>query len=573
MTDREKIISNDFYDLIIDYEILDEVTENTPDYVYQPVDRDIGIAYVRRRDIPPIGIGGGYPYQEIPKLYGLMQANFDPTPYIRSGITAVQRPPLNLTGKGVVIGFLDTGIRYEEEVFRKEDGSSRILGIWDQTIQDGNPPPGILYGTEYRKDLIDAALQSANPREIVPSYDENGHGTAIASVAAGSLLNQGLTFFSGAPDADLVIVKLRQAKPYLKEFYGVDEQTECYAESDILVALRYLESYAISLYRPLVICLGMGTSMGDHEGHSVLADYLSSLALRRSRCVICCGGNEGNAGHHYVSGSNTGETESVEIRVDQRESGFIMELWGKAPNRHAISIRAPGGETTAQVDFRDRAIREFTFIYETATIQVGHVLVEQRSGEELIFFRFLNPTPGIWTVNVTSMGTGNNARQDGNFHMWLPLKEFLKGETYFLRSSPYTTILEPGNAREVITVNAYDDSNGSFWTESGRGYTRLGLIKPDFSAPGVNISTVLGKGTGTSLAAAITAGAAAQFLQWAVIEGNQVGVENREIRNYLIRGARRTSFVGDAMISYPNREEGFGELDISGTFDILAGIR
>lgn len=573
MTDREKILSNDYYDLIIDYEILDEVRESTPDYVYQPVDGDIGIAYVQSRDVPPIGIGGGYPYQQIPKLYGLMQTAFDPTPLIQSGITQVQRPPLELTGRGVVIGFLDTGIRYEEEVFRKEDGSSRILGIWDQTIQDGNPPAGILYGTEYRKDLIDAALRSPNPHEIVLSDDENGHGTSLASVAAGSIIDQGLSFYSGAPDADIVVVKLRQAKPYLKQFYGVDEQTECYAESDLLVALRYLESYAISLYRPLVICLGMGTSMGDHEGHSVLADYLSSLALRRSRCVICCGGNEGNAGHHYVGGSNTGETENVEIRVDQRETGFVLELWGKTPNRHAISIRTPGGERTAQVDFRDRAIREFTFIYETATIQVGHVLVEQRSGEELIFFRFQNPSSGIWTISVTSMGTGNRGATDGSFHMWLPITSFLKGDTFFLRPSPYTTILEPGNAREVITVNAYDDSNGSFFTESGRGYTRLGLVKPDFSAPGVQVSTILGKRTGTSFAAAITAGAAAQFLQWAVIEGNEVGVENREIRNYLIRGAGRSSGIGDELVEYPNREEGFGKLDISGTFDILAGIR
>ena len=135
---------------------------------------------------------------------------------------------------------------------------------------------------------------------------------------------------------------------------------------------------------------------------------------------------------------------------------------------------------------------------ENTKIQVGHVLVEQRSGEELIFFRFLDPEPGVFTIYVTAMGTGSQENQD-SFHMWLPLKEFLRGETYFLRPSPYTTILEPGNAREIITVSAYDDRNGSFYTSSGRGYTRQGLIKPDFAAPGVSISTALGKGTGTSL--------------------------------------------------------------------------
>ena len=120
-------------------------------------------------------------------------------------------------------------------------------------------------------------------------------------------------------------------------------------------------------------------------------------------------------------------------------------------------------------------------------------------------------------------------------------------------------------------MSAYDDRNGSFYISSGRGYTRQGLIKPDFAAPGVSISTALSKGTGTSLSAAISAGAAAQFLQWAIVEENQPWVGNREIRNYLIRGARRQSVSEATYRIYPNKEEGFGKLSISGTFDILAG--
>ena len=140
-----------------------------------------------------------------------LRESFDPTPLVRSGITQVQGGSLALTGRGVVIGFLDTGIRYEEEVFRNEDGSTRILGIWDQTIQTGQPPTGILYGTEYRREQINAALQSENPRQIVPSEDEIGHGTALASVAAGSALRGGLGFLGAAPQADIVMVKLRLA--------------------------------------------------------------------------------------------------------------------------------------------------------------------------------------------------------------------------------------------------------------------------------------------------------------------------------------------------------------------------
>ena len=264
-----------------------------------------------------------------------------------------------------MIGFLDTGIRYEEEVFRNEDGSTRILGIWDQTIQEGEPPEGILYGTEYKKEAIDRALKSENPRQIVPSYDENGHGTAIASIAAGSRLGDGLKFTGAAPQADIVVVKLREAKPHLKDFFLVPQETAAYAESDILVALKYLESYAVSVVRPLVICFSLGTNLGDHEGHSIMADYLNQIATRRSRVVVVCGGNEGNSGHHYYGTSVEGLTETVdnvEIRVDGNTEGFVAELWGSVPAKHAISIRSPGGETTPKVDFREQSSREFVFM-------------------------------------------------------------------------------------------------------------------------------------------------------------------------------------------------------------------
>lgn len=567
MTDREKIISNDYFDLITDFVLPGGTGAYLQDAVYQPISGEIGITYVNRNSISPLSISA-ITYPVIPSLYGLMQLreSFDPTPLVRSGITQVQGGSLALTGRGVVIGFLDTGIRYEEEVFRNEDGSTRILGIWDQTIQTGQPPTGILYGTEYRREQINAALQSENPRQIVPSEDEIGHGTALASVAAGSALRGGLGFLGAAPQADIVMVKLRQAKPHLREFYLVDEEVPAYAESDIMVALKYLESFAISVSRPLIICMGIGTNMGDHEGHSTLAAYLNQIATRRSRAVIVCGGNEGNSAHHYMGTSIEGLRETVdnvEIRVDGSQMGFTAELWGSVPARHSIAIRSPGGEITPTVDFREQESRRFSFIYERTTIEVDHILVEQGSGEELIFFRFLAPTPGIWTIQVTI----SESNGESSFHIWLPITQFLQSDTYFLRPSPYITLTEPANIREVISVTTYNDTNGSFWADSGRGFTRLGRIKPDLCSPGVNISTVFGKETGSSLAAALTAGAAALFMEWAVVKGNRPQVESRELKNYLIRGADRSP-----EIDYPSREWGYGKLDIAGTFDVLAGV-
>lgn len=572
MTDREKIASDDYVEIITDFIQPEELESPVQDYVFQRIDTDLGITYINKNEVN-INIRE-VTYRSIPKAYGLMQTSgvtegsFDPAPLMKSGILQVQREPLNLTGRGVVLGFLDTGIRYEEPVFRKEDGSTRILGIWDQNINTGNTPEGLLYGTEYTREMIDEALRSDTPREIVPSYDEIGHGTAVASVAAGSQISGGLRFTGAAPDADIVVVKLRQIKPYLREFYMIPEGVPAYAESDLITAIKYLESYAVSLVRPLVICIGMGTNMGDHEGHSILSGYLNTIATRRSRAVVLCGGNEGNSAHHYVGFATEGlpeTTNNVEIRVGEGEKGFIAELWGNIPANHAISIRSPGGETTDRVDFKARETREFSFVYERTRIRVDHVLVEQGSGEELIFFRFVDPTPGVWTIRVSIMG--GSTQEEGSFHMWLPITAFLQAETYFLRPSPYTTITEPGNTREGITTTYYQDVNNSFYGESGRGFTRKGNIKPDVCTPGVSIDTVLGKRTGASMGAAILAGICAQFMQWAVVEGNRQWVESRELKNYLIRGAVRTP---DEV--YPSREWGYGRVNIARTFDVLAGV-
>ena len=573
MTDKEKILSPDYIEILSDFVQPEGVDRLVRDYVYLPIDSNLGITYINREEVRDLGLRE-FTYRTIPKAYGLMQTglqflqSFDPAPLIESGILQMQREPLSLTGTGVVIGFLDTGIDYQNEVFRNLDGSSRILGIWDQTIQTGQPPEGLFYGTEYRRADIDRALLSNNPLEIVPSRDEIGHGTAVASVTAGSPVSGGLRFTGAAPEADIVVVKLRQVKEYLRQFYMLPEQVPAYAESDLLTAVKYLESYAISLVRPLVICIAVGTNMGDHQGNSVLAGYLNTIATRRSRAVVVCGGNEGNSAHHYLGYATEGmtqTTDNVEIRVGEEESGFTMELWGNIPASHAISIRSPGGETTDRVDFRVRETRDFSFIYERTRIQVDHVLVEQGSGEELIFFRFMDPTPGVWTIQVTIMG--GSSQGDGSFHIWLPITDFLQGETYFLRPSPYTTLTEPSNARDVITTTIYQSSNDSFYGESGRGFARKGDIKPDLCTPGVGIDTILGKRTGSSMGAALLSGICAQFMQWAVVEGNQQWVESRELKNYLIRGAIRQSGI-----TYPSREWGFGQSNIARTFDVIAGI-
>ncbi|GFI66312.1 hypothetical protein IMSAG185_01927 [Lachnospiraceae bacterium] len=205
----------------------------------------------------------------------------------------------------------------------------------------------------------------------------------------------------------------------------------------------------------------------------------------------------------------------------------------------------------------------YSFVYERTKVSIAGYIVEPASGEELIVLRVQDPTPGIWTFRVEAAGEIHN----GEFNIWLPITQFLSAPVYFLESSPYITLTEPAMASSVIGVSTYDAANNSFYITSGRGYSRCGAVRPDFAAPGVNVSTVNGRESNSSLAAAITAGAVAQFMQWAVVERNNVIVESREIKNYFIRGASR-SFD----ITYPNREWGYGRLNMVGTFDALIGV-
>lgn len=582
MTCQEKILSEEYGELIFDFTADYAKRLQQENVCFTPVDDRYNIFYVRQQEIERYQ-GSLYLYQYLPKVYGLMAEEFDPISLESAGILAAQRPPLSLTGEGVVLAFIDTGIRFADSVFRDESGQSRIIGLWDQTLQSGTPPEGFQYGSYYTKEDIDAALRSENPYAEIPSYDTIGHGTAMAGAAAGSVVisarvtggkvpledaagNFYASYRGAAPRADIVVVKLREAKRPLRNFYNIPEDIPAYAESDIMLGIKFAESFAETFERPVVICLGMGSNFGNHGLGSDLAQYLNSLAQKRSRAVVLTTGNEGNAAHHFSGYVPEGEEsyETVEIRVGEGEQGFLMEMWGKVPDTLFASIRTPGGEVVPRFRLTAEGSQTFSFIYERTRIIIDSILVEPNTGEELITFRFDAPTPGVWNIRVYNLGP-DRSRQ---FHLWLPITQFLRRETYFLRPDPYTTLTDPSMTFRAVTVSSYNDANNSFYENSGRGFLSNGLIKPDVAAPGVNVSTPVGKVTGGSMAAALTAGGVAQFMEWAVVRFNSPSAGSQEIKNYLIRGANRNSSY-----TYPNREWGYGRLDIDGTFTMLSQIQ
>lgn len=570
MTCKERILSNDYVEILVT-DTLPSAYLQDVDYCYHSLGNNWGIFYAERSSL----LGGSprrFTYSYTPKCYGLMDcrdihaaqnADLNTLALAASGILAVQGEPLNLTGKDVTIGFIDTGIRYQEPVFRNFAGRSRIASIWDQTVQTGTPPEGFQYGSEYTGEMIDAALADDNPLSVVPSTDANGHGSVMAGLAAGSSIEGG-RYVGAAPDCQIAVVKLKEAKPYLRDYYKIPPGVPCYSESDILQGIQYLQKYARTLVKPLVICLGIGTSLGDHTGAGMLGNYIDYISRQESRVFVTAGGNEGNAAHHFFGKLSEQQTyQDVELRVGENEKGFILDLWGDAPYFYNATIRSPGGETVRWNNYRSFVPQEFSFIYEKTRIVIDYQLIETMSGAEVIRFRFSDPAEGVWTIRINAEGN----TVGGQFDMWLPITDFLSSDTYFLEPSPQTTITEPGYVHSAVTVAAYQASNNSIAPSSGRGFARDNSIVPEVAAPGVAVSTPFGDRSGTSVAAAITAGGCAQLMEWAVVRRNDILANSVNVKNYLIRGAAR-----EAYLEYPNREWGYGRLDISGIFKFLAGL-
>lgn len=550
---REMILSDEFYDILLDYPAtLAEPGLSGIPHCFLELGGDYRILYVDSREALPLSVTQ-YRYAYIPKCYGLLEPLGGA--YEQSGITAVQRPPLSLGGENILIGFIDTGVRYRLEEFIDEDGSSKIFSIWDQTEQGGEPPEGLIYGTEYTQEQLNDALrrQRNGEEDTLAHRDEDGHGTGLVSIA-----------LRAAPQAQAVMVKCRQAKQNLKQFYGIPESVSCYAESDIMAGIRYLEQVADRESRPLVLCISMGTNMGDHMGNSLLNRYMEEFGNRKGRCVVIGGGNEGNQAHHYrgeffARSMPGGEAvfEDVELRVDENVPGFSLELWGAVPATFTIALRAPDGEFADRIPIRYGLERKISFIYSGTEVSVSYVLVERGSGAELVFVRFLNPSPGIWTLRVFAGGNYRGAA----YHIWLPMERFLPKPVYFLRPDPYLTMTEPAYTLTGIGHTFFNSANGSFAVDSGRGAEERSGILPALSVAGVNIASAAGFLSGSSASAALMAGAAALFMEWAIIQRGDALLSSVEIRNYFIRGAQR-----EENMEYPNALWGYGKMNVETVF-------
>ncbi|MDU3323750.1 S8 family peptidase [Clostridium sp.] len=478
-------------------------------------------------------------------------------------------PYLNLDGTGVLVGMIDSGIDYLNPEFIREDGTSRIEVIWDQTVQVENS--NYYVGTEFSNNDINKAIQRSrngeNPYDIVPSKDENGHGTKMAGIIGARGYKSEIRGI--ANNSNYAVVKLIPSPNFEKQLRenGVPV-VPVYNSGEVLSGIEFLNAYALKVRKPIVIFIGVGTTIGAHNANNIISRYLTNISDRRGIVIVAGTGNEGGSEGHYSDIIKyTGEENKIELNIAKEMKYFTMLVWVSRPSKMAINVISPSGEESKYISSQVNKEKMVRYILINTSLRVNYYDPDIYTGNQVIMLRFDNIKKGIWTIRLRGDYVLNCS-----FHIWLYPSKLLPQGTKFLKPNPYNTLTIPSTAVNVVTVAYYNSNNDTSVAESGRGYNVDGSINPDITTGGVNILTTTPGGniqavSGSSVATAIVAGVCSLMLQWGIVDKNDIQMFSTKVRSYLIYGANRKN--ND---TYPNRENGFGYLNIKNTFEFIGGV-
>lgn len=466
-----------------------------------------------------------------------------------SCINPLQSAEYNLFGEGVIVAVIDSGIDYSHLDFRNQNGTTRILNLWDQTII-GSPPAGYLIGTEYTSEQINLALKAENKQmqmEIVPSRDMSGHGTGVAGIATGNGRASNGLYRGVASNSKLIIVKL-----------GTPKQDSFPRTTELMQAIDYVIRKALEYKMPISINLSFGNTYGSHDGTSLLETYIN-LAANMWKTNICIGtGNEGATGGHTSGRVEVGVTENIEIAVSEYATTLNLQIWKNYADEMDIMIKSPGGIIVGPLQ---QILGPQRFVLERTQLLLYYGEPSPYSAAQEIYIDFIPResyvADGIWTISLVPKRIVS-----GEYDMWLPSEKALTIGTNFLFPTPDISLTIPSTSARAISVGAYNTALGSYADFSGRGYTRsLNLVKPDIVAPGVNITTTaVGGGystqTGTSFATPFVTGSCGLMMEWGIVNGNDPFLYGEKIKAYLIKGAKPLP----GFKVYPNPQTGWGAL-------------
>lgn len=458
-----------------------------------------------------------------------------------------------MNGQGTIIAVIDSGIDYAHPDFRNEDGTTRILLLWDQTL-----------GRVFDSAQINQALAAGSGQEqyrLVPSRDLSGHGTHVAGIAAGNGRASDGQYVGVAPEANLIVVKL-----------GTQREEAFPRTTELMSAVDFSLRQAYVLQMPIVINLSFGNNYGGHDGTSLLETYLDDAASYWKALIVAGTGNEGDGGIHtsgsFRNGDLANETTvdnqisdepiTVEFSVGDYETGFSIQIWKNFADEMRFSIAAPSGETIGTLQ-SELGTQRFTSLGTELLVYYG--MPSPYSVSQEIFLDFIPREDyvdqGVWKITITPVNV-----VEGDFDLWLPGQAVIGGGTAFLRPVEETTLTIPSTASKILSVGAYDARFLTMASFSGRGYTRVNnAVKPDVVAPGVEIISASPGGgytarSGTSMAAPYASGLAALMMEEGIVKGNDPFLFGSKIIAYMHRQAQPLP----GYITYPNPVTGWGRI-------------
>ena len=444
-----------------------------------------------------------------------------------------------LTGKGVLVAVIDSGIDYYHPDFRNPDGTTRIGLLADQDRD-----------RIYTREEINAALETGSRTSalaLVPSTDPSGHGTAVAAIAAGNGREGNGVYRGVAYESELMVVKL--GTPLTDSFPRTTQ---------LMKALDLVVRRAQDMNRPLAVNISFGNTYGSHDGTSLLETFINDMSGIGRNVIVAGTGNEGTGAGHRAGSLVMGQEENAQLSIAPYETGMGVQLWKSYVDQFSIRLVTPSGEIIGPIDSR-LGPQELRYGGTQILIYYGKPSPFSRAQE--VYFDFLPVRDyldsGIWTFRLTP-----ERIVTGRYDMWLPSRGILNPSTRFLRPVPETTLTIPSTAANVISVGAYDDSYRAYADFSGRGFTRqTQQVKPDLAAPGVDIVAARRGGgyeavTGTSFAAPFVTGSAALLMQWGILQGNDPFLYGEKVKAYFTRGARHLPGYD----VWPNERLGYGTL-------------
>ena len=484
-------------------------------------------------------------------------------------------PYLNLTGRGVIIGIVDTGIDYTNKEFLREDDTSRVEVIWDQTIKPSNIDlssnevfTGTVYDNAKINEAVKAKLAGNDPYAIVPSKDEIGHGTQMASIAGSRGYDKDV--IGVANDCTFAIVKLRESKKFKKQLEDESiRNVPVYYLSFIIAGIEFLKDYALKVKKPMVILNSIGTSDHSHDSSDIFSRYLNEVTSYRGLVFVSSCGNEGLADGHASGYVNyTGDIKEVELKVENSMKLLAFKVWVRRPNKMSIAVISPSGESSQFMTSNLYTEKKIEYVFENTSLKIDFLTWDNITGLQVFILSFSNIKPGIWKIRLRG-----EYIVDGRFDIWLPPAKTLKPGIKFLEPDPNQTINVPGSSSSGVSVSYYNQNNKSIVAESGRGFPLFPIIKPDIAAPGIDIFATSSNGrkvtvTGSSAASSIVAGTCALLMQWGIVDGNDSTMYSTKVLSYLVAGASRSSDR-----RYPDVSLGYGTLDLLGTFNRISGLK